>query len=299
MARIAFPAQLPTDVDLTFASIQDHANISVATTSRLEASLIKLSSEVGKLLAGFLQSPAFNHESVPSDLAGVFRSLVEASAEAQVSLAVAAEKNLKKVFDRWPKKREYPILFDEAHNQYEQIPRRIEISISERRVGDRTYVYQQCNGVNIGDRITDNKEEEDDYRFHDVFHLAYAAVLGWSPVTRALFKVKRKSVAKIDENEDGARAIITEEAISAWIFHHAVQLSYFQSLKTLDYGLLKAVRSLSKGYEVQKCPLWLWEEAILQGYAVFRELRSRRRGVVIADLTTRKLEFREITNDSI
>ena len=42
--------------------------------------------------------------------------------------------------------------------------------------------------------------------FHDVFHLAYAAVLGWSPTTRALLKIKRKSRPEIDENEDGARA---------------------------------------------------------------------------------------------
>ena len=77
----------------------------------------------------------------------------------------------------------------------------------EKKSGGKVYVIQQCNGINIGDRLTDNKTEEDDYRFHDVFHLAYAAILGWSPVTRSLFKVKRKSDPKTDETQDGARAI--------------------------------------------------------------------------------------------
>ncbi|MGW7530630.1 hypothetical protein ACWGJ5_46485, partial [Streptomyces sp. NPDC054783] len=31
---------------------------------------------------------------------------------------------------------------------------------------------------------------EDDYRFHDAFHLAHAAVLGWSPVSRFLLGCK-------------------------------------------------------------------------------------------------------------
>ncbi len=76
----------------------------------------------------------------------------------------------------------------------------------EKTIEGKSYVIQQCTGINIGDRLTDNRLEPDDYRFHDVFHLAYAAILGWSPVLRALFKVKRKSCPKIDENQDGARA---------------------------------------------------------------------------------------------
>jgi NTP pyrophosphatase (non-canonical NTP hydrolase) len=298
LARIAFRNQISTtEGDITFASIQENAISSIPTTFHLEVTLLKLSSEVGKLMTEFLQSTTLDQKRVSLHLAEVFKALVQSAIQAQVSLASAANRNLKKVFDRWPVKKEYPDYFDSGDEPDEQIPRHIEISIIEKTVGGRTYVNQKCNSLNIGDRLTDNKLEEDDYRFHDVFHLSYAAVLGWSPVTRALFKVKRKSIPKIDENEDGARAIITEEAISAWIFNHAAQLNYFENLKALDYGLLKAVRSLSKGYEVQTCPLWLWEEAILQGYVVFRQLRSHRRGLVIADMHNRTLQFQEIQND--
>ncbi|MEY8789853.1 hypothetical protein AB9K27_16585 [Klebsiella quasipneumoniae] len=62
-----------------------------------------------------------------------------------------------------------------------------EISVSNKK-----YVIQQCQGVNIGDRLTDNKKDKDDYRFHDVFHICYAVHLGWSPVLRALLHLKRE-----------------------------------------------------------------------------------------------------------
>ena len=70
-------------------------------------------------------------------------------------------------------------------------------------------------------------------------------------------------------------------------------MNYFEGLKVLEYGLLKAVRNLVWGYEVHACPLWVWEEAILQGYGVFRQLREHRGGLVIADLAARTLEYRK------
>ncbi|MFX5960858.1 pyrophosphatase, partial [Acinetobacter baumannii] len=90
-------------------------------------------------------------------------------------------------------------LFDEAFPDEERLPRALTIDIFERTGGnDRRYVVQRCNGIFIGDRLTDNIMKPDDYRFHDAFHYAYAAVLGWSPVTRALFRLKRKSEARVD-----------------------------------------------------------------------------------------------------
>ena len=38
----------------------------------------------------------------------------------------------------------------------------------------------QCNGLNIGDRLTDNKTEEDDYRFHDAVSSRLCRDLGCS-----------------------------------------------------------------------------------------------------------------------
>ncbi len=165
------------------------------------------------------------------------------------------------------------------------------LAFKERKVRGKTYVFQTCNGVNVGDRLTDNRTEKDDYRFHDVFHLAYAAILGWSPVTRALFKVKRKSKPALDENEDGARAILIEEGVATWIFNHGLAHHLFRKVEKLDYTLLKAIRHLISGYEVQKCPLWQWQEAILEGFRVFRAVKKHRGGWVVADLDNRWIDF--------
>lgn len=78
----------------------------------------------------------------------------------------------------------------------------------------QTYVFQRCNGINIGDRLTDNAMTADDYRFQDVFHFAYVAVLSWSPVVRSLLRLKRKSDPKIDDAQDGARATLIEEGVT-------------------------------------------------------------------------------------
>ncbi|RVC41176.1 pyrophosphatase, partial [Mesorhizobium sp. M4A.F.Ca.ET.090.04.2.1] len=137
----------------------------------------------------------------------------------------------------------------------------------------------------------DNIMKPDDYRFHDAFHYAYAAILGWSPVTRALFRLKRKSETKVDEGQDGARAILIEEGVATYVFGEAKQLDFFegQSAGDLGFTFLKSVRQFVRGYESEDCPLWLWEEAILKGNEAFRFLRTHRRGRLILDRPNRSL----------
>ncbi|MBC9252813.1 hypothetical protein A9179_21320 [Pseudomonas alcaligenes] len=208
-----------------------------------------------------------------------------------------ARDNLEKIKSRWPG--ENPVFYpffdpDELFHDYEQFPRRLEMDFIERASSGGTYVVQQLNGVFIGDRLTDNSNEPDDYRFHDVFHLAYIAYLGWSPVLRGLLKRKRKSVPSVDENEDGARAMIIEEGIATWIFNHAKRRRFYKGIKvgSLEYGLLKQIHSMVEGYEVHKCPLWQWELAILKGFEIFRELQSARTGTVIVDMVNHELTFK-------
>jgi len=282
--------------DIKFAAFQPALKATgPGAQDAFEATLMRLAGEAGTLVADFSAGRINrNPDLLSAHMSAIFRALINAANEAHVSLAEAAHRNLGKIFDRWPEKRVYPALFDEGDDAAEQIPRRIEMQIFERTVNGQTYVFLRRNGVNIGDRLTDNKLEKDDYRFHDVFHLANAAILGWSPVLRALFRVKRKSRPELDEAEDGARAILIEEGISTWVFNHATKLDDFEKLKSLDYGLLKAVRELVSGYEAECCPLWLWEEAILEGYKVFRQLRKHRGGTIVADLTKRTITFEKM-----
>jgi len=214
-----------------------------------------------------------------------------------VTLEAAAVKNRIKILDRWPQERTYPPLLDLDAHPDEQLPRDLHIELFEREVCGQAYVFQRCRGINIGDRLTDNAMMTDDYRYHDVFHYAYVAILGWSPVIRSLFRLKRKSDPKIDEVEDGARAALIEEGVTTWIFGQAMELEFFTNVKCgeLPFDLLKHVRRFVSGYEAERCPLWLWEEAILEGYAAFRFLREHRRGRIHIDTANRRLSVEALS----
>ncbi|PZM08065.1 nucleoside triphosphate pyrophosphohydrolase family protein [Rhizobium tubonense] len=266
-------------------------------TARFEKTLLRLAAATGGLASGIVDGKPPNSGSLQSDLAAVFSLLVETANEAGVTLETAARENLIKADDRWPIERSYPPLHDDDFPEDEQLPRELEVKIYERPVdGGKSYVLQRCNGIFIGDRLTDNIMKPDDYRFHDVFHYAYAAVLGWSPVTRALFKRKRKSQANVDEGQDGARAGLIEEGLATYVFGIAKDFDFFHGQKSGDLSItfLKNVRQFVRGYEVEKAPLWLWEEAILQGNHAFRFLQENRRGLLKLDIQTRSLTIEDL-----
>jgi NTP pyrophosphatase (non-canonical NTP hydrolase) len=207
--------------------------------------------------------------------------------------------NISKSLSRFPVSRKPLTLYDDRPapdgkmiRRDERIPSYLPVDFREIQVGLRTVVVQSAFTIKIGDPLTDNIGEGDMYRFHDVFHLAYAAVLGWSPVLRALLKCKRKSNPWLDENQDGARAILVEEGISTFVFNHA-KPHLFEGAKGVDYRLLSTIKEFVKGYEVEDQPLWAWERAILRGYDVFRELTGRpdRSGRVILDMSQRDIVF--------
>ena len=183
-------------------------------------------------------------------------------------------------------------LFDDDFPEEEQLPRELEIEFRKVKRGKTDAVVLRCNGLNFGDRVTDNIGQADFYRFHDVFHFAYVVFLGWSPVIRALLKCKRKSDPLVDENQDGARATIVEEAVSAMVFSRAKEMDYYGGVDHVDYDLLKAIREFIQGFEVAGLPLWQWETAILEGYRAFRFLRENEGGCVTLDMNRRELLYR-------
>lgn len=279
----------PTD-QASFGSIQ--INVDEKDSNDLDAALYHIAACAGAISLEYAHQRSHPTSEFIKKLGEFFHALVRIAVLEGISLEVAAARNIAKVQDRWPDNPRWGDLFDSEYDSSEQLPRRIEMLFVEQTIGDRTSVLLQCNGINIGDRLTDNRLPPDDYRFHDVFHLAYAAVLGWSPVIRSLFRVKRKSNPATDENEDGARAILIEEGVSAWIFNKASAYDFFANTSSIDYAMLKAVRSMVDGHEVAIRPLWQWEKAILSGFMIFRELRMYRRGIVVVDLNTHSLEFR-------
>ena len=252
------------------------------------ADALALGAAVGALL-DTLQRGA-NRDASPW-LEAIWRALVRVAAGSNIRLEHAAEKNLEKTRSRWPREPEPVPLFDDEYPEWEQIPRRLKVEFREMGSVEKPVVILRCNGLNLGDRLTDNIGVSDGYRFHDVFHFAHAVHLGWSPLLRSLLKCKRKSNREVDESEDGARARIIEEAVSATVFSRAKEVDYYGGIDRVDYDLLKTIQGFVKGFEVDRVPLWQWEEAILNGYRVFRELCKHKGGVVTLDLVERKLAY--------
>lgn len=152
-------------------------------------------------------------------------------------------------------------------------------------------IIDKRDGKLIGDPLTDNSYEEDGYRFHDIFHYGYLAILGWSPVIRKLLSLKRKSKPLVDENEDGARAQITEELISLFTYHHALEHDLLKYSDSVDSGIIKKVQNLVKNTEVKDCSGKQWERAILESYRVFNSLRENDGGRVLVSKKNRSLIY--------
>ncbi len=216
-----------------------------------------------------------------------------------LKLGEIARRNIDLTQDRWVGLNEAGNLYDEAYPADQQLPRNIEIffrSVGELPTDTKMLMFvrdKNDNEIPLGDKLNDNSYEEDGYRYHDVLHLAYYAILGWSPVMRALLKKKRKQNKKIDEVEDGARAILLEEAITAYVFQFANTSpnNLFEGRANVDTKLLKPIRAITRHLEVKDKSLRQWEKAILEGYKIFREIKLHGGGSVSIDLNARMIRF--------
>ncbi|MEY3443821.1 MAG: hypothetical protein RLZZ519_2102, partial [Bacteroidota bacterium] len=153
-------------------------------------------------------------ENLREELGDVLWYISTIAHQAGLSLEEVALSNLEKTADRFkhPDPSELPD-FDSEFPENERFPDllKIEFRPIEHNGRDCMEIINAETGARIGDPLTDNTYEDDGYRFHDIFHYGYMAILGWSPVLRKLLDCKRRSNPTIDENEDGARGAITEE----------------------------------------------------------------------------------------
>ena len=217
-----------------------------------------------------------------------------------LSLDEIAQANMEKVSQRYLRTVPTP-LHDRRFPEQERFPRRFEVVVvSTSRRRSRMYL----NGKRLGDDLTDNAYEDDGYRFHDVMHFANVAKLGWSPVLRSLMQRKRKSQPRTDEVEDGARAKIVEEAVIKAIHSEGVRLAQlrdpgkrrarqqlFLNRSEISNHFIDFIRNVVADLEVEKNKSWEWEDAIVDGYAIFHRLRTERQGTIIVDLEKRSVEF--------
>lgn len=291
LAGVFDAASNETGIKIVSANDQENAPISQIITSAKVESLDSALIELGYVAAQLLKTKK-DSTNVRDILIQFARLYLQAIQSIGLSFAKVVKGNLIKTLGRFtiPDKKSLPD-FDAAFPEEEQLPRHFEIHITQRKSGQS---YLRWNGVFIGSPLTDNIRDPDGYRFHDVFHLAHAAILHWSPTFRALIKQKRKSDPVFDEAQDGGRAIVVEEGLTAWLYSYSKGLDYFEGHDSVSFDALKTIQKFVQGYEVDKCPLKLWEDAILQGYSVFRKVRKNNGGIVIGDRENRTISYRPI-----
>jgi len=267
------------------------APISQSITPKEKGELNELLIDLGQVAAELLKlkQDCVNDLGLLVHFAGVYVRCINSVG---LSFAKVVRKNINKTLGRFidPKLSDLPD-FDKDFVEEEQLPRNFEITITQRKSGES---YLMWNGVFLGSPLTDNIADSDGYRFHDVFHLAYAAILHWSPTFRALIKHKRKSNKDVDEGQDSGRAIVVEEGLTAWLYSYSKGHDYFNGKENLPFDVLKTIKKFVSGYEVEECPLKLWEKAILDGYKVFRQVKENEGGVIIGDRFKRTLEYKAI-----
>lgn len=290
----------------------DRAPVTGDETRDREARLVPLlglAGEVGTLLAGYKKflrdGEAYElfTDNVGEEVGDLLWYLANVAEKWNLSLDELAAANLHKTTDRWRKpgaqvpNRKPADFFDQQAARAERLPRTFTVDLvpvgRDRGPEERVEVY--FRGKPVGSRLGDNTYDASGYRFHDIFHLANAAILGWSPVARAaLFGCKRRDRGIISEVEDGGRAIVIEEGMAAFLFENARHHRWFEDVTSLDYDILKTIRVMTAGLEVRNRPLWEVEQAVLRGFAVWRQVRDANGGRVVGDLYRRSITFQPL-----
>jgi hypothetical protein len=227
---------------------------------------------------------------VAEELGDILWYVANLASKYDLNLADVAEQNLRKVsalYGQTATARR----FDAGYGEDERFPSNFVATFHEIREGSRIEVRTEIDGALVGAALTDNAYEDDGYRFHDIFHMAYAAILGWSPVLRSLMRLKRRSRPLIDEVEDGGRAAVIEEGIAAVAFDYARKHQFLREVVDVDEALLTTLRGMSAHLEVASQPPAHWRQAIIDGFAIWRELVANGGGRVQADLDRREIRY--------
>lgn len=225
-----------------------------------------------------------------AELGDVLWYLTAIADHLDLDLGDIAQANLEKTRSRWLASEIDQL--DAAFPDGERLPRvgDLEFRSTTSDTG-RPAVEIYLDGVQVGNQLTDASTNDDGYRFHDVFHLAYATILGWSPVFRGLIGRKRKSDIGIDENEDGGRGAVVDEGVAALVFAYASEHNYLDGISRIDFQFLEIIQMLAAEKEVGVRTAADWEKAIIAGFEMFRLLLANGGGTVHFDADARNLTF--------
>jgi NTP pyrophosphatase (non-canonical NTP hydrolase) len=261
--------------------------------------LAGLASETGELLGEYKkylrdgESHKVFKNRLAEEVGDILWYLANVATKFDLDLADVAAQNLTKAHQRWaPVPNREP--FDARFPKKERLPRQFVITFRTiLQPNAFSVVSVTYSGKQFGNDLTDNAYTNDGYAYHDILHLAFAGVLGWSPLVRMMLKAKRKSDPDVDRVEDGGRAIATEEGLATMIFAYARDYNFLEGKSSVSSELLRMIKNMVSHLEVSACTTGEWEDAIIQGFRVWRAMRFRRDGEVYVDLDARRITLKD------
>jgi NTP pyrophosphatase (non-canonical NTP hydrolase) len=289
---------------VNLSDYQQQARTTDVLGSDVHLPLLGLVGEVGSLVAEYKKRErdkvgyrAFD-QTVHEELGDLLWYMAAVATRTGLDLSDVAAANLRKVREVFRSQEPPQPLFrlDADAPEHEQLPSMLTVTFVEFQTRrDDGVLLDKVRMVRgdtaVGDVLDDNSLDADDYRFHDVLHLAHMAVLGWSPVMRRLLDCKRRSDPDVKRIQDGGRAVAIEEGLSAYVFSVSSDHDRFRTAPDIPQSVLKACRAMTSHLEVSQRSSADWALAIKVGFEMFHQLTTHRGGTVTADLDARTLTF--------
>src|SRR5580700_3905540 len=135
--------------------------------------------EYKKLLRDGHTHRAFKDE-VAEELGDILWYVANVATKFELGLDQIAQQNLTKTADRYLRSARHQRLIDAHYATDQRIPRTFEYEFKHRKVNGqrRLVLVDRASGNEVGDSLTDNTYEDSGYRYHDIMHLTFAAMLG-------------------------------------------------------------------------------------------------------------------------
>src|SRR4051812_11005637 len=143
--------------------------------------MLGLAGETGQLLSEYKkhlrdgEAHRLFKERVSEELGDLLWYVSNVASKFDLTLSGNAAANLVKVRERWATDRAEPLGFDSDLPEGERLPRQFVVELIDGQGESRRQVRIVIDGASVGAELTDNAYDADGYRFHDVFHFAYAA----------------------------------------------------------------------------------------------------------------------------
>ena len=81
------------------------------------------------------------------------------------------------------------------------------------------------------------------------------------------------------------------QVVAAESKHYARRHRMLEGVATLDFQLLRTIKDMTSHLEVRQCTTGQWEQALLQGFEVWRCVLAARGGRIAIDLDARRIAF--------